>query len=377
MNSAYVAYIGIGLYEAVQPGIKNASSLSSKLYQMPVMPAKEFKESYDWEVSANAALASLVRYYYGGLTVPNNYSIDSLENSYNEKLKQGISNATFTRSQAFGRSVATAVYNWSLGDNYNPSNVGYIPPVFPGAWIPTPPALLNGIQPYISQARPLLASLANIKSDPFPYAYSEVVGSDFYNVAKKLYDVSKTLTQEQKDIALFWNDQGNGVGLTPHGHHLSIITQLLVLKHANLATAGELYAKAGIADREAVIICFRSKYAYNNIRPVSYIQAHIDATWLPFIPTPPHPEYPAAHAFVTGCVMKCAEQVLGDHVQFTDHSYDFRGWTARTYKHIFAAGEEAGISRLYGGIHYVPSIKIGLELGEELGMNIGQLKLVE
>lgn len=192
---------------------------------------------------------------------------------------------------------------------------------------------------------------------------------------KRVYDVSKTLTQEQKDIAAFWVDQGNGVGFTPPGHDFSIITQVLFNLGSDLFTTAETYAKAGIAEREATIICFRSKYTYNLIRPVSYIQKVIDQAWLPLIVTPPHPEYPAAHAFITGSVMKSVEEVLGDHIKFTDHTYDFRGWKARSYKNLFASAEEAGISRLYGGIHYLESIKIGLKLGNDLGKKIGKLKL--
>ena len=375
LNGAYVSYLGIGLYESVQPGIKNAVSLSGKLYQMPAMPATEKNKGYDWQVSANAAMASLLRSFNVGLTPANVVTIDSLENAYNQKLMAGAGSEKFMRSQAFGRSVATAVYNWSLTDNYNPSNAGYVPPVFDGAWVPTPPAFANGVQPFISNARPLLASIATNVAGPFPFAYSVDVNSDFYKMVQNVYAVSKNLTQEQKDIALFWVDQGNGTGFTPHGHDFSIITQVLYQKRVDLGTAAEVYAKTGITEREATIICFRSKYKYNLIRPVSYIQQHIDSTWLPFIVTPPHPEYPAAHAFVTGSVMRAAEKVLGDHVRFTDHTYDFRGWKARTFNSLFDAGKEAGISRLYGGIHYLPSINTGLMLGKDLGQKIGSLKL--
>ncbi len=56
----HVAYIGIGLYESVQPGVKNSVRLSGILYQMPVMPAIEKNKEYDWQISANAAMASLI-----------------------------------------------------------------------------------------------------------------------------------------------------------------------------------------------------------------------------------------------------------------------------------------------------------------------------
>jgi hypothetical protein len=66
---------------------------------------------------------------------------------------------------------------------------------------------------------------------------------------------------------------------------------------------------------------------------------------------------------------------LGDHVSVTDHTYDFRGWAPRTFSSIFAAAEEAGISRLYGGIHYLPSINVGLAFGHIIGRRAGELQL--
>ncbi len=367
-------YLGIGLYEAVRNETKNSVSLSTKLNQMPQMPETENK-SYDWVLSANAAMASMLRLFNTGLTTANLASIDSLENLYNQQSTTGQGSDKFNRSQAYGRSIATAMYNWSLTDNYNTSNVGYVPPVFPGAWIPTPPAFLNGINPYLGSSRLDLASNAYVVVAPPPYPYSEIPGSDFYKMVKNDYDVNLSLTTEQKNIANFYIDQGNGLGYTPPGHDISIITQIIVTKKVGLAIAAEVYAKAGIAERDAAIVVFGAKYKYNQIRPVSYIRKVIDTAWLPFIPTPPHPEYPAAHAVVTGSSMEAASRVLGDHVNFTDHSYDFRGWTPRSFTSIFAVGEEAGISRLYGGIHYQESINSGLDIAKQVGKNVGDIKL--
>jgi hypothetical protein len=375
LNGTHFGYIGVGLYEAVRHGIKNSVSLSTKLYQMPDMPAKENNNGYNWSVSANAALAKLLRYYNVGLTPANIASMDSLENAYNEKLGPSVQSESFARSQTFGRSIATAVYNWSLTDNFNPSNIGYVPPVFPGSWVPTPPAFANGINPFYSAARPFLESNLSVLAPPFVAPYSEDPNSDFYKIVMNDYVVSQGLTQAQKDIAMFWVDQGNGVGFTPPGHDFSFVLQALQNANVDLGLAAEAFAKVGIAERDAMIEVFKSKYTYNLLRPVTYIRKLIDPNWLPFIPTPPHPEYPAAHAFVTGSVMQALTEVLGDHVSVTDHTYDFRGWTPRTFSSIFAAAEEAGISRLYGGIHYLPSINVGLAFGHIIGRRAGELQL--
>ena len=375
-NGVHFSYIGIGLYESVRYGIKNSVSFSTRLNQMPEMPAKENNNGYNWEVSANSALASMVRQLYQGLTEANKTSIDSLENAYNQK-NGGSMSTTFKRSQAFGRSIADAIYKWYLTDNLNVTNTGYVlPPAVPGAWVPTPPAFVPiPVAPFVGNAHTFLASNTTTIAPPFPATYSESPSSDFYKIVKHVYDVSNTLTQEQKNIALYYVDQGNGIGYTPPGHDFSVLTQAIEQNGEDLGTAAEAYAKAGIAERDATIICFRSKYKYNLLRPVTYIRKLIDPNWLSFIPTPPHPEYPAAHALVTGAVMQAATRVLGNNVAFTDHSYDFRGYPSRSFKSLFAAGEEAGISRLYGGIHYGPSINAGLALAKDIGNKIGDIKL--
>ena len=374
LNGVYFGYLGIGLYEAVRSENKNSVSLSSKLNQMPLMPEADNK-SYDWVISANAALASMFRVFNTGLTPANQASIDSLENAYNQNSTTNPDSDKFRRSQAFGRSVATAIYNWYLTDNYNASNLGYVPPVFPGAWEPTPPALANGINPFVSSARLYVSSNGSVVVPPPPFAYSESHSSDYYKMVKQVYDVNLALTTEQKNIANFWIDQGNGLGYTPPGHDFSVVTQAIQAKKVGLAVAAEVYAKCGIAERDGTIVTFAAKYKYNQMRPVTYIQRFIKTGWLPFIPTPPHPEYPAAHAMLTGSVMQAAATVLGDKINLTDHSYDFRGWPARSYTSIFGVAEEAGISRNYGGIHYLPSIKTGLAMAKKIAGNIGEIKL--
>jgi len=95
------------------------------------------------------------------------------------------------------------------------------------------------------------------------------------------------------------------------------------------------------------------------------------------ITTPAHPEYPAAHAFVTSAVMEAISSVLGRSYAFTDHTYDFRGFASRSYRSFTEAAIECGKSRLYGGIHYVPSIQIGHLYGQLIGKDVAAVQLTE
>jgi hypothetical protein len=371
------SYQGIALYESVRHANPNSISLSEYLLQMPSMPLKENNSGYLWAASANAAIATVARSLYPNLTPAKLASFDSLEAAINQSFRPGIESTVFKRSQSYGVAVAHAVLQWAATDNDNQSNTGYVPPVFPGAWEPTPPLFAGAAAPFLGNARPLLEGHTTGIAPPPLHSYSVDPESEFYKMAKDLYDVSKTLTDEQRTIALFWNDVGVKKGFTPMGHSISIATQVLEKEKANLLVAAEAYARLGIALRDASIMVWRSKYHYNLLRPVTYIRNVIDQDWMPIINTPSHPEYPAAHAYITGAAMQALTAVFGENYAFTDHTYDFLGFAPREYSTLNDAGTESGMSRRFGGIHYLPSIHTGLAEGRTVGLHVGSIDLVE
>lgn len=376
-NGTFFSYIGMALWEAVRPGVKGGLTLYGKINTMPAMPAPEKNQGYSWVVSANAALASMMRAMLTGLTPANMASIDSLEAVYNTKGPDQHS-AVFKRSQAFGRSIATAMYNWRLTDKLNTTNIGYImPPPCAGCWEPTPPGFALPINPYVSQGPAFLTENETAISAPFPLTYDETPGSPFYNMEWQVYQQVLNNTPEQLATALHWFDLGNGNGYTPQGHDFLVVTQALEQTGADLATAAEAYAKAGIVERDGTIVTWRSKYANFLMRPVTYIQRFIDPNWNPVFPTPPHPEYPAAHAMLTGCVMEALADVIGNNHTIVDRAYTFKGIPPHIYSSVFAVAEEAGISRNYAGIHYLPSIKEGLRMAKIIGDGVGNIKMRE
>jgi hypothetical protein len=368
------AYSGISLYESARFVIAHSVSLHGQLYQLPKMPVPDMNEKYSWVIVANAALARITRNMFPSLTPANIASIDSLENAFNSIC---LNPDVVNRSKAFGNSVAAVIFNWAKLDLFDHAADPYTPPVFPGAWVPTPPLFVPAALPYLGNCRPFLQMHSHGTTPPPLYSYSEEKGSDFYKMVKNNYNISKSLTDDQRAIALFWNDVGIGVGYTPMGHNISIVTKALRKSNASLGTAITTYARAGMAMWDANIVCWRSKYKYNLLRPVTYIRKVIDTSWLPLIGTPPHPEYPAAHAFITTAVMKAVSSVLGENFAFTDHTYDFLGFTPRKYNSFEDAALECGKSRFYGGIHYIPSIETGHKYGNHVGQDIAAIKLTE
>ncbi len=370
-------YTGISLYEAARFEINNSISLQRQLKEMPVMPVPDDNKKYSWVISANEAMANITRDLFPALTTANHASIDSLEKAYNDKYTSLVGAAVVARSQTFGDSVAATIFRWAQTDLFNHVNDPYTPPVGPGLWVPTPPLYLPAAAPYEGNCRTFLRIHSKGTTMKPPRNYSDEKGSDFYAMANNVYKVSQSLTDDQKNIAFFWNDVGVGIGYTPMGHNISIINQILKNSNATLAKAEQVYVKAGIAMWDATVVCWRSKYKYNQLRPVTYIKKNIDSTWLPLIITPNHPEYPAAHAFITSSVMEALSNELGYHYNFTDHTYDFRGFAPRSYNSFEQAALECGQSRVYGGIHYQQSVDIGHVYGESIGKDAAAIELTK
>jgi hypothetical protein len=374
LNNRNFGYIGVGLYEAVRPGMKGAVSLSSQLYQMPAMPQPETGQAYLWGASANAALASMAKQFLAGLTEADKARIDSMENAYNNRFRTSTSEAVITRSQAFGRSIATAIYNWSTSDNFNLSSEGYTLPVFPGAWVLVPP-FVNPVGPFLKDSRPFLASSLTATAPALPIPYSEDPSAPFYQAAKEVYDIGKNLTPEQKAIANWWADVGGaGVGVPAPYHQLTIITWVLESKKARLGKAAEIYAKTGIALKDGPIIIWRGKFQYSLLRPVTYINRHIDPAWQTYLPTPPYPEYPSGLSGIYTPAMQVLIRAFGD-IPVTDVTYAWRGSAPRTYTSITQLTEEAAISRVYAGIHYSFTQAVTMEMGRALGNDIANIDL--
>src|SRR4029450_8233956 len=118
-----------------------------------------------------------------------------------------------------------------------------------------------------------------------------------------------------------------------------------------LDVAAEAYAGVGLAVNDAFICCWFTKYQFNLLRPITYIRQQFDPEWESPIVTPAFPEYTSGHSTQSGAVAEVLTEMFGE-VPYVDHTHDDIGLPPRSFASFRAAAEEAGISRLYGGIHY-------------------------
>ena len=370
------AYTGVALYESIVAGDKNYRSLAGQLngYQEP----EGLPDTGDicWQASANAAMATMFRFFY-----PQNPAdkmrFDSLEIAVRTRLiREGNTEASVAAGETYGSLVARAVIEWSKTDGDDRANAPYAVPKGSGLWEPTPPKFIAPILPYLGDERTIVKGSIDNTMPPEPVAFSTDNQSSFYKMNEDVYLVSQTMDDIQRATGLFWDDFPDGKTLTGGGHWASILKTVMTDLNVSLIEGAHLYSGLFITENDAAIGVFKAKYTYNLERPVTYIQGVMKHTdWNPLIVTPPHPEYPAAHAVVSMSGATILTKMLGDKVAFTDNTYAYRGYKAHHFNNFIEAAREAGISRLYGGIHYRPSIEAGFIQGEKIADNIGN-KLV-
>jgi hypothetical protein len=373
------AYAGITMYEALVPGIPGSRSLLPQIGGTPVSSDKT-RDQYYWPASVNAAMAMLTKSFFETTSPANMLSIDSLEAAYNTKFKTEADAAKIQHAVDYGHQVATAIFQWSTTDGGHQAYSHIVDPTYTppgngtghdGYWISTtlpPAAPALPVHPHWGDNRSFISNIAASTQPGAPLPYSEDSKSPFFQMVYELYTISLSLTHEDSLTAKFWGDQPGNLNVPAHA--TNILTQLIVTNKLDLGEAAVAYALHGIAMNDASISVWKTKYRYNQLRPATYIRNVMGhSTWNTVIPTPPHPEYTAAHAVISAASASVLEKIFGAHYSFTDHSYDAT-YGARTYNSFDDYAKEAGRSRLLAGIHFSPSIAAGLIQGREVGSKV-------
>ena len=207
---------------------------------------------------------------------------------------------------------------------------------------------------------------------------SSDTSSVFYKNTFEVYNIGKNLTEEQKTIARYWDDNpfviehsghlmfGNKK-ITPGGHWMGIAAIAARQTKADPLQIAKGYAMTAVALYEGFISCWDEKYRSNVIRPVTVINEWMDKGWASFLQTPPFPEYSSGHSTITASASTVLANMYGDNFAFQDTS-DLRYIGMQRHFNSFQqAAAEASISRVYGGIHYRTGVDAGAAQGNKLG----------
>jgi hypothetical protein len=366
-------YLGVTAYEALASGDRTLTTLAGQLNGLTSVPQREGGTSYDEAVVMQAALSTAAVELFGNTGPTGQRALKRMTEKLSAEVSAGLAPDLVARSEAYGRSVTAHILAWSAGDGgAKVENMGF-PLEFtlnegPAHWVPT--SLINQQQkpllPKWGENRPFALQTGNDCPLPSPPAYSEEKGSEFYKEALEVYETVNNLTAEQRAIARFWSDDPM-LSPTPPGHWIVIGLKILDERRASAAEHADLLARLGITLADAFIGCWHSKFEYDLLRPVTYIKRVIDPKWEPILITPPFPEYPSGHSTQSGAAATVLTAFFGENFAFTDNTHEKDKLPNRSFSSFWDAAEEAGISRLYGGIHFRAAIDRGLDQGRCIG----------
>jgi membrane-associated phospholipid phosphatase len=242
-----------------------------------------------------------------------------------------------------------------------------------GSWVPTPPLFNDALLPEWGYVQPFAIKRGTQYRPPAPPSMASTAYADAYHEVKKLGGKqSRHRSEEQTQIAQFWADNAGTV--TPPGHWNKIAQTIALHRGNTLADNARLFAHLNISLADAGVLCWVIKFTFDFWRPVTAIhRADREETWMPLLDTPPFPAYVSGHStFSSAAASVLAQSISTDRVRFATTSDGLPGKT-RSFTSLFAAAEEAGMSRIYGGIHWqfdnVEGLKVGRTLGEYVYKN--------
>lgn len=370
-------YFSIGMYESTVEILPEMQSLSGQLngYERKVW-ATNMKGLY-WPVVVNSADQAILAYLYRAMPPSNALKLKKINDSIVKQESRNCSATTFQKSKEYGILIAQEIISWStldcadncFNENYPES---YLAPSCVSCWTKTTPGYLPSLLPYWGANKTMLPGSHTIITECKPFEFSKDTNSTIYKNSKEIVELSKAGNSELEIIAEYWNDAAGYSG-TPAGHLFTIAQQLALQNKLTADSALELYVKLGISLNEASITCWKLKYTYNFMRPITYIHRMIDPQFNTIIDSPPFPEFPSGHSFQSGAGSEIFNAIIGDNYSFTDSTnLTKRGIdnSLRTFANFDEMAEEISLSRLYGGIHYRYTLEQSLLYGRKLGVYV-------
>jgi hypothetical protein len=349
------AMVHLAIYDAVNAieGARFASYASVPIVERPASGEA---------AAAAAAHAVLVALFPA--------QVADLEAKYEASLAALPDDVTKVNGILVGQQAASAILNARALDGRD-ATVNYVPGSGPGVWVPTPPAFLAAQAPETPFVQPFALNAASQFRPDAPFALTSEDWARDYNEVKALGSaVSSSRTADQTDIARFWSDN-------PPLQWNRAWRALSMTKGLGLADNARYFAMLTSASADALIACWEAKYYYNFWRPVTAIRAGDtdgnpetapDPDWIGLVVAPPHPEYPAAHGCFSGASTETLTFFFGaDDVDFSiDSAAPGVVNRVRTYSRFSDALAEVLDARIYGGMHYRNSTRIGANVGRQV-----------
>ena len=342
---------------------------------------------YPTDKNINSNLASLYAFNkVGEKFIFSKERMKFLNKDFQKKIKNlNIPYKTIKASEKFGEYVANHILNWAKKDNYDITRTypKYSIKEADHYWKPTPPDYMDGIEPHWGKIRTMVLDSANMFPSKPPLKFDLTKGSPFQLQLQQVFQIGDNLTDEQLNKASFWDcnpyvthHTGHAMiatkKITPGGHWIGITAIASRINNSDFLETINAYANVSIALFDSFIACWDDKWKTLVVRPETLINKYYDDKWVPVLQTPPFPEYTSGHSVISRAAAVTLTDLYGENFSFVDTTELKYGLPERKYKSFIHASEEAAISRLYGGIHYMMAIEEGVIQGEKVGSHIVQ-----
>lgn len=326
-------------------------------------PISDLKLDVASGASVEAAVATANRAMLTKLVPSQQAAIDS---SYQTALTAIVDGPAKSNGVAVAEKAVAAILarrandGAAVGESYRPQTRAgtYVPTVIPEA-------------PQWRQRTPwLMTNPAQFRPGPPLDLGSELWARDFNEVKALGRKDHSQRTPEQTAIARFWEE------VMPPIYH-GIVRSVAKAPGRDITRNARLFAAITQASDDGLIAVFDAKYHYAFWRPLTAIRngdidendaTERDESWVPFIETPMHPEYPCAHCITAGAVGTVLQAEIGEGpTPVLTTTSNAAGGVARSWKSIDEFMQEVANARIYDGVHYRNSGKVGTEMGKQIG----------
>jgi hypothetical protein len=374
LAARFFAYAYLAGYEVVSQNDSSYRSMYGVLNEYPEISKPQGLEHQHYQISSLMAMVETAKKLQ-----PSGPDFQEFEEQLLSDIRaMGFEEETIEHSMRYAKSISQDILAYSRTDKYTYiSNFPrYTPSGTAGTWYPTPPGYFPPVEPYFSTIRPFtLDSAAQFLSAP-PVTFSEDKDSGFFQLIQEVYEAD--LSSENKEIAAFWDCnpfalQDNGhlmVGMkkiSPGAHWMGIADLACQQAELDFQKSMEVQTMVAIGLTDSFISCWDEKFRSNRIRPETAIRKYIDPQWVPFLQTPPFPEYLSGHSTISTAASVILTHYLGEDFMYSDTVEERFGLKARKFDSFAHAAEEASISRLYAGIHFKDAIVNGQAQGKQVG----------
>lgn len=250
------------------------------------------------------------------------------------------------------------------------AQVGFTPKPGAGLYQLTPPQMTPAVLAQWGRVKPFVVrSFAGLELKGPPALSSAEFARDFDEVKNLGARNSTTRTADQTAAAVFWVVQ-TAVPWNAAARAASAARGLSVAENA------KLFAVLALATADSQFVTMHEKYQRPHWRPITAIRGAAslgipalkgDPGWEPLLVTPPHPEYPSAHAVFSGAAEAVLQAFFGGDEVDVSVTFPIPFGVTRTYTRFSQITQEVDNARVWGGVHFRTADEDGSRLGRKVG----------